>query len=90
MNAMSVISTTSWSVAARGSSALAGRPSVSRGGHHGAHRDSYRPEMWSAADAFMAGSSFTAMANAVAGTTCAAGNPNGTKRSPQRLGESLT
>jgi hypothetical protein len=45
--------------------------------------------MWSA-DAFMAGSSFTAMTNAVAGTTCAAGNPNGTKRSPQRLGESLT
>lgn len=85
MNAMSVISTTSWSVAARGSSALAGRPGV----HHGAHRGSYRPEMWSA-DALMAGSSFAAMTCAVAGTTCAAGNPNGTKRSPRRLGESLT
>jgi|GEM_PF-5420365 len=78
MNAMSVISTTSRSVIACGSSA-----------GHGAPRGSYRTEMWSA-EAFKAGSSFTAMTNAVAGTTCAAGNPNGTKRSPQRLGESLT
>ncbi|MFM8484387.1 MAG: hypothetical protein ACKOBT_13715 [Actinomycetota bacterium] len=61
-------------------SALACGTAVAGGAHP------YRPGMW-----FSANSSFTAVTNAVASTTCAAGTVNGTKkRSPQRLGESLT
>lgn len=78
MNRSTTITTASWSALSRGTAA-----------HGGAH--SYRPGMWSSAN-----SSFSAVTNAMtvnfmAPTTCAAGTVNGTKkRSPQRLGESLT